>query len=94
MSSGPQGAENGAWITVCLCCPYLMYQVPVVVSGKQEGYVPLPLLVSGRVLGFVWVQYWPFFEVMRSGCCQEQDVERCTDILTHPHIPSLDGGCN
>lgn len=43
---------------------------------------------------FAWIEFWPFFEVLPTGHYEEQGMERCSDILTYPHIPSLGGGLN
>lgn len=63
-------------------------------ASRIYTHTHTPFLSSGRIMGFVWVQFWPFFEVLLIGHHEEQGVERCTDILTDPHVPSLDGGWN
>jgi len=90
----PKGLK-GDWIAPDLHCIYLLHHVSVVTSGKQEGFIPPShLLSSGRLMGFVWVQFWPVFEGLLISDHEEQGAEGCRDILTDPHVPSLDGGWN
>lgn len=91
----PKGLK-GDWIPLYLHCIYLMHQVSVVTSGEQKGFIPSsPFLSSDRPVGFTWVQFGPFFEhKLLISHHNEQDAERCSDILTDPYVPSLDGGWN
>lgn len=91
----PKGLK-GDWIALYLYCIYLMHQVSFCGDfWRARRIYPLsPFLSSGRLVGFVWVQFWPVFEVLLIDHHEEQGVERCSDILTDPHVPTLDGGWN
>ena len=87
----PKGLK-GDWIALYLHCIHFTHQVSVVTSGEPGRIPSSPLLSFGRLMGFVWIQFWPFFEVLLISHRKEHGVERCSDILTDPHVPSLDGG--